>query len=262
MVQDLAGVTGLQSALQMHQQWASSNPEKSARLQANEHNIMRANKREFAGHTNSFMAMKPEQMLQLTLKGLTCQGLNDNTDPSALVSQVAQLVMLTQSTKANENAEKTHDLQKQHTLLGLSQAAGKNAEVKGDSFRFDGATNVDIGFDLSSAAKCSVIQIYNDHSELVQEIKLLKAQLQKGRNTVVWDGKNKDGIQLAAGEYSVKVCAYDDHDKPLRDFDGKLLTVPTYVSGVVNGGVINDENEVQVLVNGVAIPSGSLTSLT
>jgi hypothetical protein len=59
----------------------------------------------------------------------------------------------------------------------------------------------------------------------VREMNL--SALKKGMQKVVWDGKNSKDQEVKAGEYSYRITATDEHEKPVQ--------VSTGSTGIVNG---------------------------
>ncbi|MFW2330685.1 MAG: flagellar hook assembly protein FlgD [Nitrospinota bacterium] len=82
---------------------------------------------------------------------------------------------------------------------------GKEIEVTGDTFEVSDSQEVELMFDLESAAEEVVIDIYDEDGKLVKTVEL--KDYEEGKNSFIWNGLDKQGIKVPAGEYSFKVTA-------------------------------------------------------
>jgi flagellar basal-body rod modification protein FlgD len=127
---------------------------------------------------------------------------------------------------------------------------GNQVRATSDTVRYDGTTNVTLGYTLDSTAEAVTIKIYDDSGNLVRTI--TKAPTEKGDNTITWDGKNKDGVQLDAGEYTFSVSASDSK--------GASITTSTFITGTVSSVRFKSDGGYFV-IDGIEIPLANVLEI-
>lgn len=103
---------------------------------------------------------------------------------------------------------------------------GKEVRAKGDTVRLatDGETTK-VHFLLSGEAQSAEITIYNSKGTVVRSI--TASDLKEGINRVKFNGLDRNGSPLPAGEYKFEVKATGK--------DGSPVSVTTLISGRVKG---------------------------
>jgi flagellar basal-body rod modification protein FlgD len=162
------------------------------------------------------------------------------------IAQLAQFSSLEQLENINTNLQDGIDLDLILTQVLNNTAAagliGKTVVADGTQAYLDESGSSEINFDLASTAHHAVIRIKDESGVVVRTI--TEHDLEVGRNTVVWDGKDDDGQSRSQGTYTVTVEAYDHQDN--------AVDVTPLVVGLVTGVRFND-GEAQVLVGDLEI---------
>jgi len=122
------------------------------------------------------------------------------------------------------------------TQLGLG-FVGMDVQLAGDTFAYGGEGSVDLGYALPAATKGTTIAIKDADGKTVYSV---DGETSAGAKNFKWDGKNKDGFQLPAGDYTIQVSATNSKDQS--------LVVPTNVPGRVEGIESGASGEVLLLV--------------
>ncbi len=150
------------------------------------------------------------------------QNMNDT------LSQDVQWNMLLSQTISNTMAT---------SLIGREVTAGANVTT----ITSNGVTP--IKFASAAYAKDGTITIRNAEGEIVRTIPV--AQLQPGKNSIEWNGKDSDGVELPQGSYSYEV--------DLRDTNGGRVDTESFTSGVVQG-VRYFDGQAYLMIDGGYIP--------
>jgi flagellar basal-body rod modification protein FlgD len=133
----------------------------------------------------------------------------DQKDFSANLAQFSQLEQMTSMNKKMDAFSSNSIAEKK--FQGAS-FIGKRIVSSGTSIDFKGdGKDVELPFFIDKPAKNMIIHIYDNKNQMIGKID--KQDLQKGMQTVTWDGIGLDG-QLAPKEtYHFDVVAYDDQNQ-------------------------------------------------
>lgn len=149
-------------------------------------------------------------------------------DPNAMVQQLTSFSSLEQAQQTNSLLQ---GLQTQTSGLFQAQTAsmvGKNVKVNGSAFNLkSGAANMNLG--LSAAADVT-ITVKDAKGNVVA--KLPQGHMNRGMNTVNWDGRDINGTPLPDGTYTATVVATGD--------DGKAVDVQTSLTMKVDAVTFKD----------------------
>jgi flagellar basal-body rod modification protein FlgD len=115
---------------------------------------------------------------------------------------------------------------------------GKDIVATGKSIELKGGQSVSCDYELSAAAKSVVVTIYDATGNFVRDYE--KTALSAGKQSLTWDGKNRDGNPVADGVYTFEVQAADQK--------GAKLDVTTFSKGTVTG--VTFEGGVTYLIAG------------
>jgi flagellar basal-body rod modification protein FlgD len=141
------------------------------------------------------------------LKLLTTQLQNQDplnpTDSTAFTAQLAQFSSLEQLSNVNE------------TLNTLKMKGGQP---------------VSCDYELPAAAKSVVVTIYDATGNFVRDYQ--KTALAAGKQSLTWDGRDRNGNTVADGAYTFEVQALDQK--------GAKLNVTTFSKGTVTGVTFED----------------------
>jgi len=157
------------------------------------------------------------------------QNMND------VLAQDVQWNMLNSQTISNTMAT---------SLIGREVTANANVT----SITNDGVTPIKF---LSGAfAKDGSIIIRNSDGEVVRTIAV--SQLQPGKNSIEWNGKDSEGSELPQGSYS--------YDVSLRDAQDNTIETQSFTSGIVQG-VRYFNGQAYLVVDGSYIPLADIQNV-
>ncbi len=127
---------------------------------------------------------------------------------------------------------------------------GKEVLAYGDSFSLLSGEGAPLSFELADSVKEATIEIYDDNDKLVRTIKL--TELDSGRHTIDWDGKDEAGNPLSGGTYHFKINAVDDQDNP--------VTARTFTRGIVSA-VKYEQGQPVLIVDGKEVYFGDIVQI-
>jgi len=184
-----------------------------------------------------------EDFLNLLVIQLKNQNPLDPMDPEDFAAQLAQFSSLEQLIGINtalKDSQNSDILLTQSINNSLTAALiGKGVKIVGDKVQHISGETEEIEFDLAEDAINVNVEIKDINGLLVKRIS--ESDLNRGTNSVVWDGKNASGTTVSSGEYVIKVIAKNK-------LGGDVESV-NYVNGKVTG-VRFDENGTSLIVNG------------
>lgn len=155
-----------------------------------------------------------------------------------MAAQLAQFSALEQMMNVNKTLETMVAGQKPSEHMLAASLIGKRVSTDSTHFQFEKGSSPEINFKLPDDAATVNVAIVSPKGEVVREIEL--GELQKGDQSVRWDGKNGKFQEQPLGEYSYRVTAADK--------DGKAIPVNNDSSGIVTG--ITFEGGKSVLIVG------------
>ncbi len=152
----------------------------------------------------------------------------------AQFSSVEQLTNLNETTLqgVNANAVLTQSINNALSATFI----GKGVRAATDNFRYDGTSNVKLGYSLDSGADKVMVKVYNESGQVV---KVLNGDTSKGENTLSWDGTNDNGEKVPSGKYRFEVEA--------KDAAGTAVKLSKYIYGTVNGVRFKSDGTVFVI---------------
>ncbi len=127
---------------------------------------------------------------------------------------------------------------------------GKEVVAYGDSFPLLTDQSAPLSFELAGDVKEATIEIYDANDNLVRTIKV--SELEKGRHTIDWDGKDEAGNALKGGTYHFKINAVDDQDNPVN--------AQTFTRGIVSA-VKYEQGQPVLVVDGKEIYFGDVVQI-
>ena len=186
-----------------------------------------------AGATNPTSTLDKNAFLKMLVVQLQNQDPTSASqqDPAAMVQQMTQYSQLEQAQQTNTLLT---GLQTQTSGLFQAQAAslvGKNVKVSGAGFNLVSGKST-MNLDLSATA--NVTLTVKDASGNVVSI-LPEGHLNRGANTLTWNGKDANGNALPDGAYTVTVSATDDNGKAVTNTPSQTMKVDAVT--FKNGGI-------------------------
>jgi flagellar basal-body rod modification protein FlgD len=176
-----------------------------------------------ATNTSKNTTLTQQDFLQLFTKQLQYQDPLKPMDSTQMLTQMTQLntiSALDTMTKSIQNMEANQASASSLQAVGL---IGKKVEAKGNSLSIDGQGKVSEGsYQLAKAGQV-YIQIFDATGNVVGVID--KGVKDTSKQTFTWDGKNLQGAQLPAGEYTFNVSAVDENNQPIQVTTSRIATV-------------------------------------
>ncbi len=189
-----------------------------------------------------------QQFLTLLTTQLQNQDPLSPMDSTEFTNQLVQFSQVEQQINSNQKLDSLLALQ----LSSISSVAlgyvGMDISYVSADVNFDGETPVDINYALARDAVSCKINVYDEGGDLVYTA---AAPKDTGTNKFTWNGKNKEGITVEDGTYTVQIAAADK--------DGKAIENSTVVSGHVKG-IETQNGVVYVLVGDRAVALSSIVN--
>jgi flagellar basal-body rod modification protein FlgD len=168
------------------------------------------------------------------LKLLTTQLQNQDplnpTDSTEFTAQLAQFSSLEQLSNVNATL---NTLKLYEASINNAQAVGfigKDIIANGNSIEKKSGQPVNCDYELPAAAKSVVVTIYDSTGNFVRDYQ--KTALAAGKQSLTWDGRDRNGNSVADGAYTFEVQALDQK--------GAKLDVTTFSKGTVTGVTFED----------------------
>ncbi len=175
--------------------------------------------------TSNSKTMGKDEFLTLLVAQLQAQDPLNPMDGTEFTAQLAQFSSLEQLQNINGSLKNIGKLQ---SSLSSSQAVdyiGKQVTAKGNTISVKGDDVDPIRFNLKTGAKSVYIKIYDSAGNFIRGIET--KEMNKGIQTVKWDGKNKNGVGTGDGNYKFEVLAVDTEDN--------MISTETFATGEVTG---------------------------
>ena len=170
-------------------------------------------------------AMGKDDFLTLLITQLQNQDPLNPADSTEYTAQLAQFSSLEQLSNVNANLEY---MQLYQASINNAQAVsfiGKEVISLGNDVQVTEGQADKCRFELSENASGVIVNIYDSEGNLVKAIE--QGAMDKGRQSVVWDGTDQNGNPVADGDYTFEVMAVDAADQAVE--------AVTYSSGLVEG---------------------------
>lgn len=166
--------------------------------------------------------------LNLFIAQLQNQDPLEPMDNNQLTSQTSQFSMVEQLVKIGDSVTKLAEGDSNNnsldSLFSASSFIGKIVEFEGNTALFNGE-GAYMDFNLESPSYKTEIFVYDSSGNLINNVQA--GQLNAGKNSIVWNGKNSEGEVVAAGQYKFVVKAYNS--------SGQEIDTKTFGNGYVSG---------------------------
>lgn len=177
----------------------------------------------------------------------------DPQDSSQFTSQLAQMSSVQEAVNTNANLEKLIALTGGSQINNAVNYIGRAVEAAGNQSQLidDGQQKGALFlYDLPVEAKDVTINITDASNTVVYSG---PAYTDKGRNAVVWDGKNSlTGQDMPVGTYNFTVLA--------KDFAGNALEAKTYTTGIVTA-VDTQDGDVTLSLGNIRVDVGDVSAI-
>lgn len=195
--------------------------------------------------------MGKEAFLTLLITQLQHQDPLNPADSTEFTAQLAQFSSLEQLSNINENL---NALKLYQASINNAQAVafiGKEVVSKGNHLEVKAGQASACEFELSAEAKRAAVSIYDATGNFVADIQL--TGLRAGKQSAVWNGKDRNGNPVADGDYTFEVQA--------EGAGGEKLPVTTYSKGTVSG-VTFEDGVTYLIVGRSKIAIGDVTQIS
>jgi len=156
-----------------------------------------------------------------------------------MAAQLAQFSSLEQMMNVNSNLEKMAAAAKPQENVLAASLIGKRIVSGSTNINYDKKTEPEIKFDLPRSASSVSVSIINGKGEVIRDISM--ESLKEGAQSIKWNGKGENGLEVPVGSYSFRVSAIDEKKAPIE--------VKMSSSGVVTG-VQFDGGKPMLIVDG------------
>lgn len=195
--------------------------------------------------------MGKDAFLKLLITQLQHQDPLNPADSTEFTAQLAQFSSLEQLSNVNENLA---ELKLYQASINNAQAVsfiGKDIVSKGKALKVASGQPVACEFELESAAKQVVVSIYDASGNFVKDVQ--GSSLTAGKQSLIWDAKDRNGNTVADGAYTFEVQA--------AGANGEAVGVTTYSKGTVTG-VTFEGGTTYLIVDGSKVAIGDVTHVS
>ena len=195
--------------------------------------------------------MGKDAFLKLLITQLQYQDPLNPADSTEFTAQLAQFSSLEQLSNVNENL---NALKLYQASINNAQAVafiGKDIVAKGNRVEVKGGRASACEFELSAAAQRVAVSIYDASGNFVADIQ--RTALNAGKQSLVWDGKDRNGNLVSDGAYTFEVQA--------EGAQGEKLGATTFSKGTVTG-VTFEDGVTYLIVGGSKIAVGDVTQIS
>ncbi|KAA6226218.1 flagellar basal body rod modification protein [Campylobacter sp. LR291e] len=193
-------------------------------------------------YTNPNAELDKDAFLQLLLTELQYQDPTDPMDTETILTQTAQLSSLEMQQNTNETMEAMVNTMEyladsMGTAMSTSALAaiGKMATIEDNTVTLTGSDDVitlKMYLPEDTDENGVTLEVYDSNGNLVYN-ESVDGQLFSGINSIVWYGKNNDGIYAGNGDYTVKLVYNNaDGEKITAEYGSYLIEGIRFVDGV------------------------------
>jgi flagellar basal-body rod modification protein FlgD len=199
-----------------------------------------------AAQDASALSQNMDTFLTLLTTQLKNQDPLSPQDSTQWVTQLVQFSSVEQQIHQRESLDQMLNLQLAWQASNAVGYIGKTVEASGDKTYLTN-NSASIRYSLAEDAGQATVTIKDANGKTVRQINVPTT---KGPHDVTWNGKDKDGVALDDGFYTVSVSATKGQNVP--------VTATTTFSGVVDS-VENANGQVLLHVGTAKLPIGDIT---
>jgi flagellar basal-body rod modification protein FlgD len=175
-----------------------------------------------ANSTPKKTTLTQEDFMNLFTKQLQYQDPLAPMDNYQMATQMAQFGTVQALNDMTKSIQTLQAYQASASSLQTVGLIGKKVQSKGNSLSIDQGMGAEGSYQLTKTGKVS-IKIFDANGNMVRSIDDGVKDTSKQRFT--WDGKNQQGAQLPAGNYTFSVSAIDNKNQPIQVTTSKVGTV-------------------------------------
>ena len=163
----------------------------------------------------------------------------------------AQFSSLEQLTSVNDNLKTVQLFDQSINNAQAVNFVGKTIKASGSMFELGSGKTHEIQYQLGEDAAKVYVNINDSTGVTVRKIEM--DQMSAGSQSVVWNGKDDNGIAVSAGTYSFSVNAVDS--------SGEAMTTAAYIKEPITGISYHDSST-YLQANGIEIPYSAIIEVT
>lgn len=154
-----------------------------------------------------------DQFLRLLTTQLQNQDPLSPMDSNEFTNQLVQFSQVEQQINTNEKLNSLLTLQQTSSISSALGYVGLNAFYEGNTFPYDGEGQAYVEIQLDSVPKDAKLTLLDSKGNKVLSVPLEK---DTSTQTYQWDGTDENGNEMPAGNYTVRIDAYDSEDDPVN----------------------------------------------
>jgi flagellar basal-body rod modification protein FlgD len=175
-----------------------------------------------ANSTTKKTTLTQQDFMNLFTKQLQYQDPLAPMDNYQMATQMAQFETVQALSDMTKSIQTLQAYQASASSLQTVGLIGKKVQSKGNSLSIDQGVVSEGSYQLTKTGKVS-IKIFDANGNMVRSIDDGVKNTSKQR--VTWDGKNQQGAQLPAGNYTFNVSAIDEKNQQIQVTTSKVGTV-------------------------------------
>lgn len=187
-----------------------------------------------------------DDFLNLLVKQLQYQDPMEPMKDTDFVAQLASFSSLEQlsniGTSLDNSTQLNYILSQTIANTIATTLIGKEVVANSNQIHHDSNSTNRLDFNLDDAAANAEIEVKDSNGTVIRTI--TSNNLEKGSNSVEWDGRDNNGVRVAAGNYTFSVSA--------KDQDGNEVGAQTRLIGLVES-VRYEDGQGYLIVNGQKI---------
>jgi flagellar basal-body rod modification protein FlgD len=187
-----------------------------------------------------------DDFLRLLTTQLQNQDPLNPMDSNEFTNQLVQFSQVEQQINTNQKLDSLVSLHLSSSISAALGYVGMDASYVSNDVYVDGPGDQKITYSLAEAAIKTKLNVLDDKGNSVYTQDLSGAV---GKNTVVWNGKDKDGNVVPAGTYTLRIDALNANDKTVKS--------TVVVQGRVRG-IETQDGQIFLLVGDRAVPMANV----
>jgi flagellar basal-body rod modification protein FlgD len=200
-------------------------------------------------NSNSSISGDFNQFLTLLTTQLKYQDPLSPMDSTQFTAQLAQFATVEQTSNLNTNMKSLISITQGNQAAAAINYIGKTVQVDNPTATLD-SNGAPYTYSLSSQAASTALVITNS---LGRAVYATPGETGAGAHSFTWNGKDANGNQLPAGNYTLTVSAIDKNNAQVPATVGSM--------GVVDGVDSSSNGTVNVVINGVEVPLTKIVSV-
>jgi len=174
--------------------------------------------------------------MTLYIEQLKAQDPTAPQDTNKMVSQIAEMSSLEELSKISTQLESMTTALTSNQAISAATLVGRKIMADTSQSMLDEGGSVPVKMTIPEVSLSTTLEIRNADGNLVREMNV-------DEESFVWDGKDNDGNELAAGEYNFKALSIDG--------EGVKTTLMTRLPAKIEGVTISGPNGTELNVSGV-----------